>query len=49
MGIGRALAEDPAAVTNFYTIGNINMVSRPKKVHEEDLVAALRQSKCGHE
>jgi hypothetical protein len=41
MGIGRALAEDPAGVTNLYTIGNINMVSRPKKVDEEDLVEAL--------
>jgi hypothetical protein len=28
MGIGRALAEDPATVTNFYTIGNINLASR---------------------
>jgi hypothetical protein len=41
MGIGRALAEHPAAVTTFYTIGNINMVSRQKKVDEEDLVEAL--------
>jgi hypothetical protein len=25
MGMGRALAEDPSAVTNFYTIGRINL------------------------
>jgi hypothetical protein len=28
MGRGRALAEDPAVVTNFYTTGKINQVSR---------------------